>query len=247
MLPRYEHELHKNSFKTLVLAAGAVEISKLQSKEGCDPAKLREETIEIAQKIFCLAETALEEHPFLEKVVVVRNIPRFDSKSTDCAQLKPKLALLADSVLFGLWCESKYKDQIILGCHDISEWSRYDIHKAYGFPHVTGYDGVHLYGPSGRTILTRSLITMLRNPFTAKKVSHSDSLYDPLLILRDRIQSNRNENNAPPPSPSVPRNPRVTHPNNLKNNRTSVIKSIPSVSQSSYSVKISNYFDALGN
>ena len=140
-----DHELQKESFETVVLAAGAAEISKLDSMNECDPAKLREETIEIAQKIFCIAEAALEEHPEVKHVVVVRNTPRFDSNTTDPAQLKPKLALLADSVLFGLWCESKYKDAIVLGSHDISEWSRYPITQAYGFPRVDGYDGVHLH------------------------------------------------------------------------------------------------------
>ena len=247
-LDTIDHELENNSYKTLVLAAGAAEISKIRSLESCDPAKLREETIEVAQKIFCLAETALEEHSELEKVVVVKNTPRFDSKTTDSAQLKPKLALLADSVLFGLWCESKYKDQIILGGHDISEWSRYDIHQAYGFPHVSGYDGVHLYGRFGRTILTRSLITMLRNSLIAKNVSVTDSHYDPYLILRDRIHSSRDKLKSQHLLTDLEsRISKVTPPNCLKSNRTSVIKSLPSVSQSCYNIPISNSFDVLGN
>ena len=213
----------------------------------CDPSKLREETIEIAQKIFCMAEAALEEHSEVKKVIVVRNTPRFDPNKTDSAQLKPKLALLADSVLFGLWCESKYKDSIVLGCHDINEWSRYPITKAYGFPHIDGYDGVHLYGSSGRAILTRSLINMLKHSFNTNDVPDKLPVYDPMLVLRERIQSDRSKLPALSSSDSQQCRSRTAPPRPETTNRASVIKPTPAVSQEDYNIPISNYFDSLGN
>ena len=109
-----------------------------------------------------MAEAALAEHP--EKVVLVRNTPRFDPPSSDPFGLKPQLVLLTDSVYFGLWCESKFKEKIHLGNHDLDEWSKLDVCQAYGYPHVKGYDGAHMFGNAGKSILTRSILSITPIP-----------------------------------------------------------------------------------
>ena len=114
-------ELEREKFNFLVIAAGPTEISKLQVNQPSDAKLLREETVDIAKKVISIAEAALEKFPHLEKVILVRTTPRFDPLPIDPAQLKPQLALLADSVLFGLWFKSMYKEKIVLGNHDLSE------------------------------------------------------------------------------------------------------------------------------
>ena len=231
-----DSELNRKEFSTLVLAAGPAEISKLNTKEDCDPKQLSVLTVDMAKKIFCMAEAALVEHPELEKVVLIRNTPRFDPPSSDPTGLKPQLILLADSVYFGMWCDSKLKEKIHLGNHDVNEWSRHEISHAYGFPHISGYDGAHMFGVGGRTILTRSILSILKkaiitpNSALSSTANPSSSSYDPLLILRDRIQSHRGAQSTPQqqrsPQPSVPpTSSNVPPPSSapVLNSRTSVI------------------------
>ena len=262
-----DDELKKDKFNTLVMAAGPTEISKLEMTKTSDAMLLREETVDIAKKVVSIAEAALENFPDLEKVILIRATPRFDPPSMDPAQLKPQLALLADSVLFGLWCESRYKDKIVLGNHDLSEWSKHNHSDIYGHSLNTGHDGVHLTGRLGRTVLTRSLLSVLRTYLTKKSppVSCSDALnvhpYNPMDILRERILSNKDSpsfhHSRTPKHPSPPSSSDVPIPTGIAppqfrqqkpgQSRQSVIFTAPPATSNRYSIPVSNQFDVLGN
>ena len=259
-----EKELNSDDVNTLVLALGQSEISKLDSNMNCNPEMLRERTIDMAKQIFSVAEAAIENNDKMMKAVVVRITPRFDPPSLDPLGLKPQLGLLADSVLFGLWCESKHKERIFLGNHDVHEWSKHDVVKAYGYPEIAGYDGVHLYGQMGKNILTRSLSNILQqtqgilspinppanvSPATTATPVTSTTTYNPMLMLRNRILSQRSSSSPrpptscqPPPSRSQPASPRL-----LSSQRVPVIRVLKHVTQDHYNVKVSNPYEVLGN
>ena len=179
--------------------------------------------------------------------------------SVDPAGLKPQLGLLAYSVYFGLWCESKYKNKILIGNHDIQEWSKHDVTKAYGFSNVQGYDGVHLFGQLGKRILTRSIVKILKENLSSTShatnptVSSSNVAYDPMTILRERIHSHRSTSTRPySPVFSKSHPPPTVPPPSLASARTllpriPVIKTLRSAIQDQYNISVSNQFETLGN
>ena len=200
-------ELESSSYKTLVLGGGSVDITNLNTLDNPIDSitEYREKIIISAQKMFCIAESAIHTHPSLEKVIILKNTPRFDLSSKDPLGLKPQFSALVDSIIFGLWCESRFRDSIILGEHDIPE----HLHKeAFGSLDDKGYDGLHLKGCEGKTILTKSIqkillkggiispgMDTLYNPAIniqnskSKLYPSSKNLYEPLGILKDDIKS----------------------------------------------------------
>ena len=254
-------ELEREKFNFLVIAAGPTEISKLQVNQPSDAKLLREETVDIAKKVISIAEAALEKFPHLEKVILVRTTPRFDPLPIDPAQLKPQLALLADSVLFGLWCESMYKEKIVLGNHDLSEWSKHNHPDIYGLSQNIGYDGVHMSGRLGRTVLTRSLLSVLKTDLIKQTVTDTLDIqpYNPMGILRERILSHRGSSNpqtqttstkypVPPSSADVPIPTGIAPPSYPQiQPRRSVIFTAPPSSRNLYPIPVHNSFEVLGN
>ena len=95
-----ELELKKDSYKYLVLAGGNDDITHLNTKNE-DAFNLREAAIHTAKNILSIAEAALQEYSSLVQVIIVKTTPRFDSENDDPLHLKPQLAQLVDSVLFG--------------------------------------------------------------------------------------------------------------------------------------------------
>ena len=258
-----ETELRKEKYKILVLAGGSVDITNISTEDNLDTTKLREEAVLCAQNLFCIAEAALEEYPELEKVVLVKNAPRFDPPSADPTQLRPLLSQLVDSCYFGLWCESKHKHRIVLGNHDLSLWSRHDHANIYGSPQLTRYDGVHMIGPSGFDVYTRSMMNIFRQasliktspaPMEVKKSNRRPD-YDPVLLVRQAIAKNRvdtatvTDSNGPPAPSSVPIPTGMAPPGQRPSSslRASVIMNPSASTQERYSIPVSNAFNILGN
>ena len=106
-----ENELQNDTFSNLVLAGGHKDVTSLYTKGKVDIQHLREVAIFTAQQTVRLAEAAVQEYPALNSVVIVRSSPRFDLDSDDPLHLKPQLAQLMDSVLFGLWGKSQFKEK----------------------------------------------------------------------------------------------------------------------------------------
>ena len=127
--------------------------------------------------------------------------------------------------------------------------------KAYGYPHVQGYDGVYHYGRTGKYILTRSILNILNEakvvpnqPNPVLSPPAQQPTYEPMRMLRERIKSTRSAPRSVSPSSSPPHSsssssclpPQASaHPA-----RISVIKP---VIQDMYSVPVFNPFDVLGN
>ena len=202
-----DKELTKGAFDTLVIGGGSVDISNLDTYN--DPEKnvpeLRGKAIDSAQKLFSLAEASLQSHPTLRKVILMKRTPRYDPTEGDPLNLKPQLSSLADSASFGFWCDSPFKDRIILGGQDIptGDEHHYDV---YGSHEDSGYDGLHMRGCGGRSFMTKSIEKVLfkaglintkeeSNPNGWKKPHKNipqggkGQSYNPMGILIDRIRS----------------------------------------------------------
>ena len=172
-----EKELNEGSFKALVIGGGSIDISNLDTKNNPDEniSNFREKVINSAHAIFTIAETALVHFPSLKNVIVLKRAPRFDPIETDPLNLKPQLSALADSVSFGLWCDSKFKNKIILGGQDIPNGEN-EHTNVFGSTGTLSYDGLHMKGPSGRLFFTRSIQKVL---IKANLIDKNTELYTP--------------------------------------------------------------------
>ena len=91
---------------------------------------------------------------------MMKQTPRYDPATVDPLCIKPALAELYNNTMTEQWMNSQYKEKIIIGNHNIDcvgaiKESRYRVTK-------TGkYDGIHLFGSSGRKAYTNSVINIL--------------------------------------------------------------------------------------
>ena len=238
-------------------------------------ALFREEIFSTTAKMFSIAESALHSHKELEKVIILKRPPRFDKVSADPLQLKPQLSSLGNAFLFDLWCNSSYKNKIILGDHSIPHTLDDAHHLVYGHPDDPHYDGYHLRGPHGRKILQESIKCILNKAGMMKtqqqnklpRMKHSQAPaflppvgpsprnlstplvpvhYDPIDILRKSIRRNSHRQSLPEKAPEKTKVIDFTvEKKTQKRVRPSVITY--NTTQSQYSVPVSNSFEALGN
>ena len=154
--------LRKQEYHSLLLQSGSVDISNLNTKD--NPAEfieyVKQETILSAKNIFAVDKNALNFQPSLEKVVIMNQIPRYDPVESDPLSLKQAQSQLFNNTLTEEWMNCTDKSRILIGAHNFEctgaiKESRYRETK-------TGkYDGVHLYGSSGRKAYTNSVINIL--------------------------------------------------------------------------------------
>ena len=154
----------KGNFKTLILQAGSVDITNMNTNE--DPVKNMEyfsqETIMSATNIFQAGLNALKSNPGLRKVIIMKQIPRYDPSNVDPLSLKASLSILFNNTLTNLWMESNFKEKMFIGNHDID--CNGSIREArYRHTKSGRFDGIHMYGSSGRKAYTRSVLNILKS------------------------------------------------------------------------------------
>ena len=118
------------------------------------------ETVNSAQNLFNAATNALKLQPTLSKVVIMKQIPRYDPSRVDPMGLKATLSMLFNSTITSLWMDSA-DERIFIGSHNIEctgaiRESRYRHTKSGKF------DGIHLYGSSGMKAFTLSVLNILK-------------------------------------------------------------------------------------
>jgi hypothetical protein len=156
----------------LVLAAPTVDITNLDTSKvrpNDDIEQFKEEVIVSCQNMILTAQNALSKHPSLQNVTVMEHPPRFDTANVDPCSLKPSLAKFANNVLKKVLSTSNMKDKISIGKHNLNCDGK--IRQArYTRTHDRRYDGVHMYGASGRNAYTKSITNIIRStvcPHTA--------------------------------------------------------------------------------
>ena len=145
-----------------MLQAGSVDITNLNTKD--NPAEyldyFKQEVVISAKNFFKVGENALSNVPSLKKVVLLKQVPRYDPVDVDPLSIKPALAQLYNNTITDQWMNSKFKENIILGSHNIDctgaiKESRYRETKSGKF------DGIHLFGSSGCKAYTLSVLNIL--------------------------------------------------------------------------------------
>ena len=159
-----QSQLSKDKYETLVLQAGTVDITNFKTQD--NPTEhfeyFKQETAKSATNLFQVAINALSSSPNLKKVVLMKQIPRYDPSShIDPMCLKPALSQLFNNTLSDLWMNSQYQGRIMIGNHNI-ECSGAIKEARYRETKSGRYDGIHLYGSSGRKAYTLSVLNILR-------------------------------------------------------------------------------------
>lgn len=157
-------ELKNGKFTTVLLQAGSVDITNLNTKE--NPEKYTEYFKQVAvmsaTNLFQVAENAFKDSPSTSKVIIMKQIPRYDPLEVDPLSLKPSLSLLFNKTLTKLWMDSSLKDKIFIGTHNI-ECNGAIREARYRHTKSGKFDGIHLYGSSGRKAYTRSVLNILQS------------------------------------------------------------------------------------
>ena len=145
----------KEEFDHLILQAGSVDISNLKTKENASMYLdyFQQETVMSAKNIFTAGVNALKQQPTLKKIVIMKQIPRYDPKDVDPLQLKPALSQLFNGTLMELWMNSPYKEQVFIGTHNM-ECAGAILSSRYKSTKTGRFDGIHLYGSSGSHTLS---------------------------------------------------------------------------------------------
>ena len=155
--------MDKDEYENLILQAGSVDISNLKTKENANLYMdyFNQQTVLSATNTFNAGVNALAQQPSLKKVVILKQIPRYDPKDVDPLGLKPALSQLFNGTLMELWMNSPYKERVFIGTHNMEctgaiQSSRYKSTKTGRF------DGIHLFGSSGSKSYTLSILNILR-------------------------------------------------------------------------------------
>ena len=156
-------QLSKGKYKSLIIQSGSVDITNFNTKG--NPSQFleyfKQETVLSARNLFTSAENALSAQPSLNTVVIMKQIPRYDPPKVDPLCLKPALSQLYNNTITELWMNSPLKNRIVIGNHNIEctgaiKEARYRETKSGRF------DGIHLYGSSGRKTYTLSVLNILK-------------------------------------------------------------------------------------
>ena len=112
--------------------------------------------------MFDAAEHAVSVQPSLKKVVIMKQTPRYDLRAEDPLSLKPVLADIFNQTLAELWLNSQFNDNVAIVIHKL-ECTGGIREARYRDIRSQKYDGVHLYGPSGRKAYTISVRDILKS------------------------------------------------------------------------------------
>ena len=157
-------EVVKDDFEHLILQAGSVDISNLKTSQNAEihMEYFRQQAVISAQNIFNAGINALVQQPSLKKVVIFKQIPRYDPTYLDPLQLKQALSQLFNRTLTELWINSPYKERIHIGSHNM-ECSGSILTSRYKDIETGKFDGVHLFGSSGSKFYTLSILNILQS------------------------------------------------------------------------------------
>ena len=170
-------QLAKDEFQTLVLQAGSVDMTNLNTRDS--PTEYleyyKQEVVISAKNCFQVAVNALSNTPNLEKVILMKQVPRYDPADVDPLSLKPALSQLYNNTLTAEWMDSQYKDKIMIGNHNI-ECSGAIKEARYRETKSGRFDGIHLFGASGRKTFTLSVLNIFRScKFTSSEHDYHQS------------------------------------------------------------------------
>ena len=156
-------EVKKSRPDILLIQSGSVDVTNLKTK-GNNPDKygeyFKQEVIISATNLFTHVCNVLKSDPHLKKVILMKQIPRYDHASNDPHAIKAALSQLYNDTLMQLWLASPLKDRLTIGSHRL-ECSGGVRESKYRFRNK--FDGVHMFGQSGRKAYTESVLRIIRD------------------------------------------------------------------------------------
>ena len=119
-------------------------------------------------EIFNLAIRVTEENPDV-KVVIMKRMPRFDTKSQDPTSAKSKLSDFADRVYDQLWFKHGSPANIKIATLNLGcSTSQHLKNIIMGNPDSQSYDGIHLRGPAASRHFTYRAVQEIRSVIMAQ-------------------------------------------------------------------------------
>ena len=154
----------------MIIQSGSVDITNLKTDKEAEKhfEYFNQQTVMSAENLFQACEKALRTHSNLEKVVILKQIPRYDRADTDPLSIKQALSQIYNNTLTDLWIKSSLKDKIFVGNHDL-ECSGGIRQSRYKNVLTGAFDGIHLYGSSGGKFYTLSALNILKQGGLVKK------------------------------------------------------------------------------
>jgi len=120
----------------------------------------KQEVTIASENMFKVAENALSNNPKLKKVIILDRIQRFDKEDVDPYRLKSQLSKLGNSCYLSLLSQSKFKNQIFIGHHNLQS-NKFTKNQVFGSEHHPLFDGITTTPFFGKKAYSQSLCDIL--------------------------------------------------------------------------------------
>ena len=155
-------ELAKEVPDALIIQSGSVDITNLKTNS-TDAVQymeyFKQQAVVSANNIFQAATDAAKRHPKLKKIILMKQVPRYDDNSSSPPGVKGALSKLFNDTLDKLMSERPV-DKLLIGNHNI-DCSGGVLKARYENLRLNKYDGIHMFGPSGMKCYTNSVLNIL--------------------------------------------------------------------------------------
>ena len=161
---------HGDDYNVVVLSAPTVDITNLDTvnvKASENIEFFKQEVFISTKNMITAAENALKSNPRIEKAIILGHPPRFDTPEVDPLMIKQTLAKVANNLLYQLWLDSPLKDRMYIGEHKL-ECSPRTRTDRYTDERTKMYDGIHMYGKSGRSAYTESILSIFQDALSGQ-------------------------------------------------------------------------------
>ena len=129
-----------------------------------------------SKNLFEIAQAALKNKKNLEKVVILKRLPRYDRSSNDFFGIKSELSRYANSLYDQLWIKMGSPQNIVILQLDL-EGSRSYKNLIFGSPSSQQYDGIHLNGEGGERQFTYQSIKQFKSNLFGTNQANSKPLH----------------------------------------------------------------------
>ena len=185
-----KNELKKTKVDALIIQSGSVDITNLKTETSNAEQYLeyfKQKTVISANNLFTAVTNAATDHPEVKKIILMKQIPRYDSKSKMLPGLKPYLSKLFNDTIDQLFakCQAQVKNKVIIGNHNL-ECSGGIFEARYRNIQSNMFDSIHLYGPSGMKAFTASVLNILSS---AQLVQTTPPKYYDQFVRKEREQA----------------------------------------------------------
>ena len=155
--------LEKEEFKNVIVQSGSVDITNFQTKKEAEKHfdYFHQQSVISAENLFSACENGIRSNSNIEKVVIMKQIPRYDRADMDPLSIKQALSQIYNNTLTDLWLKSPLKHKLFVGNHDL-ECTGGIRQSRYRNVHTGDFDGIHLFGSSGGKFFTKSTLNILK-------------------------------------------------------------------------------------